>query len=691
MLNRFTKFDPFSGRDSFSCFDLRAVINGQKFSCNAKRSNDKFRLKSSMAQSAAPRNDAIFLFCTALKILKGGRAMRRRKVNWSMSCRLTAALLMVLFATPLLAQTITLSIPDTAARSRSLLKLPIRVSDVSGLGIVSLSLKLAFDPNVLDALGANSKGTISQVWGNPTTSDSTGQITLVMVGATPLSGQGILTYVFFDVIGARGDTTSIKFKMVSVNDGRISAVVSSSKFTTLEAEPSPNARFSMPDTSGNSGGLIELPIRVSDLSRFKIDSLRIGISYNKYVMQTLEVMTSGTLAQNWQIQIETKLPGTFAFMLKGSASLPDSGVLCRIRCELKGNPGMSTPVHFQNISCYNDSMRIASRDGKVTIAGGVTTQVSVSIPDISADSANTVTVPVFVSPLSQQHAVSAVSIALTFDPQVITYKSYSVTNTMLDGWFCSSNIPSPGLLKFGAFSASCVVGQGVLVEFMFQVVGRPAMQTALAFSEMVFNEGSPSATVFSGVFTVNYVIPVELIEFRAEQAGNAILLIWSTATESNNYGFEIERSVNGSPWRLIGFVPGHGSTAIPHHYEFRDPAIATGIHLYQLKQIDYDGHFVRTAPIQIVIAPPKQYSLGQNYPNPFNSSTKIPFDLPEPAQIKLTLYDLLGKQVGLLATDRFDAGHHHISFQSDRLAAGLYFYELRANQFVAVKKLLIVK
>ncbi|MDZ7336847.1 MAG: cohesin domain-containing protein, partial [candidate division KSB1 bacterium] len=465
--------------------------------------------------------------------------MRQEKANWFAGCRQMAAILMVLFATPVLPQTITLSVPDTAAPSRSLVKLPIWVSDVSGLGIVSLSLKLVFDPNVLDALGANSKGTISQAWGNPTTSDSTGQLTLVMVGATPLSGHGILTYIFFDVIGAKNDTTSIKFKMVSVNDGQISAVVSSSKFTTLEAEPSPNARFSIPDTSGDSGSLIELPIRVSDLSKFHIDSLRIGISYNKYVMQALEVTTNKTLAQNWQVRIEMQLPGNLAFVLKGSTSFPDSGVLCRIRCELKGNPGMATPVHFQNIACYNDTMRIATHDGKVSIAGGSAAQALVSIPDISADSANTVTVPIFVSPLSQQDAVSAVSIALTFDPQVIAYKSYSVTNTLLDGWFCSANVPSPGLLRFGAFSASYAMGQGVLVEFVFQVVGRPAMQTPLAFSEMVFNEGSPSVTAFNGVFTVNYVIPVELIGFKAEQVGNAVLLIWSTATESNNYGFEI--------------------------------------------------------------------------------------------------------------------------------------------------------
>ncbi len=617
--------------------------------------------------------------------------MSHKKNAWSLRCSLVSVMLLFWLVTSLSAQSLTITVPDTAAPSRSLLKLPIRVSDVSGLGIVSLGLKIIFDPNVLDALGANSKGTISQAWGNPTTSDSTGQITLAMSGLTPLAGEGILTYVFFDVIGAKDDTTTIGFRLVSVNEGAVSAAVRPGKFVALEAEPAPNVKFSLPDTSGDSGSYIELPIRVSDLSPFQIDSMRIWISYNKYVIQALDVITAATLTHNWQVKVETQLPGNLSFLLKGSPALQDSGVLCRIRCELKGNPGMATPVHFQHIACYKDTMRIATQDGKVSIAGGTMAQVTVSIPDISADSGSTVIVPIFVSQLSPQDSVSAVAIAITYDPTVIAYQRYNLTNTLLDGWFCSANVVHSNLLRFGGFSASWIVGQGVLVEFVFQVLGRPAMQTALSFSEMTFNEGRPTATAFSGVFTVNYVIPVELVTFKAERARSGIVLSWITASESSNYGFEVQRSMNGATWQTIGFVPGHGTTSQPHHYTFQDGDLTLGTRGYRLKQIDYDGQFILSAPIQIVIAASERYGLEQNYPNPFNSATLIQFDLPEPAAIRLTLYDLLGKQVAVIAEGSFDAGHHFIPFRSDRLAAGMYFYKLEANHFVAVKKLLVLK
>jgi|GEM_PF-613702 len=610
-----------------------------------------------------------------------------RLVRFWLSCGIISLLL----TTGLMAQTVTLSLPDTTAPSRSLLKLPIWISDVTGFGITSLSFKLRFDPNVLDALGANSKGTISQAWGNPTTSDSVGQMTLAMVGTMPLTGKGILTYVFFDVVGAKDDTTSIHFQSISINEGRFAAIGTPGKFIALEAEPTPNATFSMPDTSGDTGSIIHLPIRVSDLSPFHIDSLRIGLSYNKYVLHISEIITSATMTQGWQDSIETQLPGSFAFFLRGSTALVDSGVLCRVRCELKGNPGMATPIHFQNIACYKDTLRIASRDGKLAIAGGTGTKAIISIPDISADSGSTVIVPVFISKLTQQDSVSAVAMHLQFDSLVIRYQGYSIANTLLDGWFCSANLLKPNQLKFGGFSTSFIVGQGVLVEFTFHVVGRPAMQTSLSFLDMMLNEGVPSSTAFGGVFTVNYVIPVELSALSARKDGRDIVLTWETVSESNNYGFEVERSINAGPWQVIGFVPGHGSTTVSQRYSFRDKGVGVGSYHYRLKQIDTDGHFVRSAAVEVIVLPPNGFSLGQNYPNPFNPITVIPLDLPEPATIKLTLYNLLGEQVEVIASGQFDVGHHQILFNTQNLAAGLYFYKLETKDFSDVNKLVILK
>jgi hypothetical protein len=617
--------------------------------------------------------------------------MSNRKVLQFMGSVIIICLLSTLMAPQLQSQSVTLAISDTSAASSSLLKLPIRTTNVTGLGIISMSIKLSFDPNVLDALGANSKGTISQSWGNPLTMDSTGQIQLAMAGLNPLDGEGILTYVFFEVIGAKGYTTTIHFKSANINEGNIVANTISAKFTVLEAEPSPNIRLAMPDTSGEAGSIIDLPIRVSDLTGFHIDSLRLTLTFNKYVLQAQKVITTGTLTESWKDTIETLLPGSIALFLKGSQALTDSGKLCLLRFQLKGSSGMATPIHFQSVSFYNEILKIAARDGKATISGGTTTEVMVSIPDISADSASTITVPVFISTVNQLDEVRAITINLAFNCNVIQYQSYNVVNTLMDGWFSSANPLSPSQLKFGGSSAYPMIGRGVLVEFAFKVVGRPGMQTAITFSELTLNEGSPSVTAFGSVFTVNYVIPVELISFSARLIGKEILLSWETASESDNYGFEVERSTKSCTWQVIGFVPGQGSTTTPQHYVFQDKKIGVGTYNYRLKQIDYDGSFVYSTIVQAIVAPPQQFSLGQNFPNPFNLTTFIPFDLPEKLSIKFTLYNVLGEIVDVIATGDYSAGHHQVSFNTRNLGAGLYFYKLEAKDFVAVKKLLILK
>jgi hypothetical protein len=453
----------------------------------------------------------------------------------------------------------------------------------------------------------------------------------------------------------------------------------------------------MPDTSGDSGSIIDLPISVSNLSGFNIDSLRMMLTFNKYVLQAQDIITTGTLTQGWKDTIETLLPGSISFFLKGSQALADSGKLCLLRFQLKGSPGMATPIHFQSLNFYKDTLKIATRNGKVAISGGAASDVTVSIPDISADSASKVIVPIFISDVTNKDVFS-VAINLVFNSKVLDYQQrYNITNTLMDGWTCQVNTikDTKGFfldtLKLGGFAAQALAGQGVLVEFEFKAIGKPGMQTALTFSKMELNEGTPSVTAFGGIFTVNYVIPVELMSFNAFLKGKEILLTWSTASESDNYGFEIERSIDIKEWHSIGFVPGHGTTTIVHHYSFTDKNIDAGAYSYRLKQIDLNGDFKYSHVVEVVVGEPKKFSLGQNYPNPFNPTTSIPFDLPEKSAIKLTLYNLLGEIVAVISNGEYSAGHHQISFSAEKLTAGLYFYKLEAKQFVAARKLLVLK
>jgi|GEM_PF-1257941 len=88
---------------------------------------------------------------------------------------------------------------------------------------------------------------------------------------------------------------------------------------------------------------------------------------------------------------------------------------------------------------------------------------------------------------------------------------------------------------------------------------------------------------------------------------------------------------------------------------------------------------------------PEIFELKQNYPNPFNPGTKIVFNLPKAVDVQLTIYNILGQEVGTLVDERLAAGEYDITFEARDLAAGLYFYRIQAGSFIETKKMLLVK
>ncbi len=189
-------------------------------------------------------------------------------------------------------------------------------------------------------------------------------------------------------------------------------------------------------------------------------------------------------------------------------------------------------------------------------------------------------------------------------------------------------------------------------------------------------------------------IPVELTSFTASARGSFVVLDWSTATEKNNRGFEIERKNSDEieNWQRIGYVEGNGTTTIPHSYSYTDHLNNFGNFTYRLKQIDFDGSFEYSNEIEVKGGDiPYDYNLSQNYPNPFNPSTVINFDLPEAAKVRLVVYNVLGQVVRTLADGNYEAGSYKKNFDGSDLSSGIYIYELRANNIVLKHKMILMK
>lgn len=195
------------------------------------------------------------------------------------------------------------------------------------------------------------------------------------------------------------------------------------------------------------------------------------------------------------------------------------------------------------------------------------------------------------------------------------------------------------------------------------------------------------------------VIPVELISFTAEVIKDEVRLEWQTATESNNQGFEIQKSEvkdQKSNWAKIGFVAGHGTTTEPKSYSFIDNNIITGYYKYRLKQIDYDGTFSYSKEKEVKVNfTLTELNLEQNYPNPFNSSTIIKYYLPEATNVSITVYDILGTEVNVLVDERKESGNYEVSFDAANLPSGVYVYKLETKNISGPqsikKKMVIIK
>ncbi len=186
-------------------------------------------------------------------------------------------------------------------------------------------------------------------------------------------------------------------------------------------------------------------------------------------------------------------------------------------------------------------------------------------------------------------------------------------------------------------------------------------------------------------------IPVELTSFAASVINGMIYLNWQTATETNNAGFEIQRSSEKSNWTEIGFVTGNGTTAEIQNYSYTDQKPNNGVNYYRLKQIDYDGSYEYSKVIEVDLTVPQQFVLEQNYPNPFNPVTMINYQLPENSFVTLKIYDLIGNLVTALVNEEQSAGRYALPFDASGLASGFYFYTIKTDKFTDSKKMLLLK
>ena len=211
---------------------------------------------------------------------------------------------------------------------------------------------------------------------------------------------------------------------------------------------------------------------------------------------------------------------------------------------------------------------------------------------------------------------------------------------------------------------------------------------------------STGATELPSLPGTGSLLPVELVSFEATLDGNAVLLRWETASETNNAGFEVQHIADeatydvapAAPWDVLAFVEGHGTTEMAQSYRFRAENLSPGRHVFRLKQIDFDGAFEYSPEVEVIVEMADRFVVRPVYPNPFNPQAQFRFAVQRPQQVRVDLFDVLGRRVQHLYQGTPQSGQMQIvTIDGSTLPSGSYVVRVSGESFVESQIVTLVK
>lgn len=306
--------------------------------------------------------------------------------------------------------------------------------------------------------------------------------------------------------------------------------------------------------------------------------------------------------------------------------------------------------------------------------------------------------------------IEAVSVAVAYDASLFSVNANTSIQNMYFaqyGWEDASapewQLANPGICVYGEYHpnfGSQAIFRGVpptLCQFVFYPKSsNPGTANFTVYANnptaaltYYFEYQVPAQQNFSPVTNITGMyFPVELSSFTAAQQGQSIALRWVTQTETGNYGFHVERreaAGAAEDWTTIGFVDGAGDSRTERQYLFFDWNLPhDGEYAYRLRQQDFDGAVTYTDAVSVrYVNAPLQTALRQNYPNPVSLSrdaaTTVVYDVAEPSRVRLSVRNLLGQQIAVLAENELAAGSYSTVWHPVGIPAGTYIVSMTAE------------
>ncbi|MDD5087540.1 MAG: T9SS type A sorting domain-containing protein [bacterium] len=265
-------------------------------------------------------------------------------------------------------------------------------------------------------------------------------------------------------------------------------------------------------------------------------------------------------------------------------------------------------------------------------------------------------------------------------------------------WIIQDSVVAPGTYVF-TFMDPGVTDIGVYNGvFRFRLTGEPVGAEGFGLVDNVACRNMTCGTFgFEHLGEVeDYIITdlqlfVEMGGFDAVGTDGGIALSWSTLVEAGNDRFEVYRD-----GVKVTEIASQGDSPTGHHYAWTDDDAASGVvYQYRLVNVGLDGSSNTLGTVSAswteTTGAVTEYALHQNYPNPFNPTTTIAFDLAEAGLVNLKIYNVQGQEIVTLVNESMAAGAHAATFDARDLPSGAYWYRLTANDFTAVRKMMLMK
>lgn len=202
-------------------------------------------------------------------------------------------------------------------------------------------------------------------------------------------------------------------------------------------------------------------------------------------------------------------------------------------------------------------------------------------------------------------------------------------------------------------------------------------------------DGTPRFTL--EVDPASNPLPVELASFTARTDGEAARLEWTTASETNNAGFEVEHKTD-TGFEKVGFVDGAGTTQKPQTYRYRVEGLDYGEHTFRLRQVDQSGTSQLSKTTTTSVRLDEAFKIGTPYPNPFRTRSTLEITVRETQKVRVALYDVLGRRVQVVHDGPLPAQKtHSIRVTDERLSAGMYFFRVKGDSFSEVRRVVHVE